>query len=249
MGGTFTVSLIDRAQTTSAATTLNRILNEVEGEVKSKMSVTEGAAGGAVRVSDRVLEMELCVVWEADKKWSTGIDLSEGTKEIRLEFKVVSRVFLLSLFIPLARLLIYPRVVRPLKLFDADLVLFSLCLAFVQDSSNLDLESILLEMVRKHANGLVRALYRKTFTHPSMAVLYDLAGGDIVLEQKGSFWPFLSFSSFSLFSLHSANPSNLLILSQTTNLPNSSFESTATSSSPFRWILGQVGSAFETLGT
>ncbi|KAL7409275.1 mediator complex subunit MED14-domain-containing protein [Mrakia frigida] len=140
VGGTFTVSLIDRAQTTSAATTLNRILNEVEGEVKSKMSVTEGAAGGAVRVSDRVLEMELCVVWEADKKWSTGIDLSEGTKEIRLEFKV--------------------------------------------DSSNLDLESILLDMVRKHANGLVRALYRKTFTHPSMAVLYDLAGGDIVLEQK-----------------------------------------------------------------
>ena len=73
---------------------LNRILNEVEGEVKSKMFVADGAAGGGggVRVSDRVLEMELCVVWEAEKKWSHGVDLSEGTKEIRLEFKVVSRV-------------------------------------------------------------------------------------------------------------------------------------------------------------
>lgn len=75
-------------------------MNEVEGEVKSKAIASATAAeegggaggggGGGVRVSDRVLEMELGVVWEADRKWSYGVDLSEGTKVVREEFKVVS---------------------------------------------------------------------------------------------------------------------------------------------------------------
>ena len=145
IGGTLTVSLVDRTSSPSSSsrTTLNRILNEVEGAVKTRVTPSDPAArdesSASSRVSDRVLEQELSVVWEADRKWTMGLDLSDGM-ELRKEFVV--------------------------------------------DPANLDLEAILLAIVQRHANELVRSLHRRLLAFPSVSVIFDLPAGDIVLEEK-----------------------------------------------------------------
>lgn len=84
-GGTLTVFLTETSPSAAAtpessSSTLNRVLNEIEGRVKTSSpfsSFSNAAPTPKSRVSDRVLETSIEVVWEADRAWSEGIDLSE----------------------------------------------------------------------------------------------------------------------------------------------------------------------------
>lgn len=55
-----------------------------------------------------------------------------------------------------------------------------------QDPLNLDLERLLLDALRSHANALVKAIYRRALDHGPMAAVYDIDGGDVQLVEEGA---------------------------------------------------------------